>query len=160
MSNPISDFLSFGYKKAVYGTIVLTCITPGILYLYLKDFLTFNSLGDIKIILFGVALASPLIVFNMAIAFLIVYLAFTMKKYQKGKRLTEEVLNRIIFMSSILSTSLSLNLAVIIFYLVADKSVIWYKILAFVFDIIIIIICIFVMKKKADLDLFYHDFPG
>lgn len=160
MSSSISDFISIGYKRAVYGTLVVSCITSGILYLYLNDFPSFNSLANTKIIFLGFAIASPLIVFNIAVAFVVVYLAFTKEQYQEGERLKEEVLNRIIFMSSILATSLSLNLSVIGLYFIEFKPDNWHKIAAFIFNIIILIICIFTMKKKVDLDLFHHNFSA
>jgi hypothetical protein len=160
MSNSVSSFLNVGYKRAVYVTLILTCITPGILYLYLKDRPFFESLSNIKTIFLGLSVASPVIAFNIALAIGAVYLAFTMKKYKEVKRLKEEVLNRVAFISGILATSLSLNLCVIGLYIIGFEASFWHIVLAFIFDIIIIIVFVLLHKKKVDLDLFNHDFAG
>ena len=160
MSNSSSSFLNVGYKRAVYAILILTCITPGILYLYLKDRQFFESLSNIKTIFLGLSVASPVIAFNIALAIGVVYLAFTKDKYKEGKRLTEEVVNRVAFVSGILATSLSLNLCVIGLYIINFKASFWYIVSAFIFDIIIIFVFVLLHKKKVDLDLFDHDFPG
>lgn len=160
MSNSSSSFLNIGYKRAVYATLILTCITPGILYLYLKDRQFFESLSNIKTIFLGLSVASPVIAFNIALAIGGVYLFFTKEKYKKGKRLKEEVLNRVAFISGILATSLSLNLYVIVLYIVDFKASFWDIGAAIIFDIIIIFVFVLLHKKKVDLDLFDHDFPG
>lgn len=160
MSNSPSSFLSVGYKRAVYAILILTCTTPGILYLYLKDRPFFESLSNIKTVFLGLSVASPVIAFNMALAVGVVYLAFTKEAYKNGKRLKEEVLNRIAFISAILATSLSLNLSVIGLYVTEFKASLWNMIIAFIFDILVIIVFVFLHKRKVDLDLFHHDFPG
>jgi len=160
MSNSSSSFLNVGYKRAVYAILILTCITPGILYLYLKDRQFFESLSNIKTIFLGLSVASPVIAFNIALAIGVVYLAFIKEKYKEGKRLKEEVMNRVAFISGILATSLSLNLCVIGLYIINFKASFWYIVSAFIFDIIIIFVFVLLHKKKVDLDLFDHDFPG
>jgi len=160
MPGSLSDLISIGYKRAVYAALILTSLTPGILYLYLKDRPFFESLATAKTILFGLAVASPVAVFNMAVAFAVVYLAFTRKQYQKGKRLKEEVLNRTILLSSMMATSLSLNLCVVALYLTKFEVSLGLKILALLVDIAFVTIFTLLPKKKVDLDLFHHDFPG
>ncbi len=131
MPGSIFDLISIGYKRAVYATLMVTCITPGILYLYLENRPFFESLSTSKTILFSIAVASPVAVFNMGIAFAVIYLLFTREQYQKGKRLSEEVINRAILLSTMMSTSLSLNFGVIGLYFVKFQVSCWLKILAF-----------------------------
>jgi hypothetical protein len=156
----LSDLTSIGYKRAVYAALILTSLTPGILYLYLKDRSLFESLATAKTVLFGLTVASPATVFNMAIAFAVAYLTFTREQYQKGERLKEEVINRIILLSSMMATSLSLNFCVIGLYLAKYDVSRGLKILALIVDIAFVIVFIFLLKKKADQDLFHHKFPG
>ena len=160
MPGSLSDLISIGYKRAVYAALILTSLTPGILYLYLKDRPLFESLGSAKTVLFGLAVASPVAVFNMAIAFAVAYLAFTREQYQKGERLKEEVINRIILLSSMMATSLSLNFCVIGLYFVRFEVSGGLKILALIVDIAFVIVFAFLLKKKVDQDLFHHKFPG
>ena len=160
MTGSFSDLISIGYKRAVYAALILTSLTPGILYLYLKDRPFFESLGSTKTVLFGLAVASPVAAFNMAIAFAVAYLAFTRERYQKGKRLKEEVINRVILLSTMMATSLSLNLCVIGLYLARFQVSGALKILALLVDIVFVIVFALLLKRKVDLDLFHHDFPG
>jgi hypothetical protein len=160
MPGSIFDLISIGYKRAVYATLMVTCLTPGILYLYLENRPFFESLATTKTILFGLAVASPVAVFNMGIAFAVIYLLFTREKYQKGNRLKEEVINRAILLSTMMSTSLSLNLCVIGLYLLKFQSSWLLKLLALLADIALVIVFALLLKRKVDLDLFHHDFSG
>jgi hypothetical protein len=160
MSGSLSDLITIGYKRAVYAALILTSLTPGILYLYLRDRPLFESLGTAKTVLFGLAVASPVGVFNMAIAFSVIYLAFTRKQYQKGERLKEEVINRVILLSSMMATSLSLNSCVVALSFMRFEVSVGAKLLGLLADIAFVVIFAFLLKRKVDQDLFHHKFPG
>lgn len=158
----ISDIGGIGYKRAVYATLIATCLTPGILYLYLEKPSLFSYLGTAKTILFGLAIAAPVLVFNMALAFLIVYGLFNTNRYrdkEKG-RVTEEVLNRIVLTSSILAASMSLNLSVLYLSLWKLDVSCWVKVAALSLDFLLLMLVILLLKEKVDHDYFHHGFCG
>ncbi len=160
-SQSLSNLLSIGYKRTLYTALTLTCVTPGILHLYLQDRAAFGSLSTIKTVLIGLAIASPVVALNMAVAFAMVYLMFARDKYYKDnndtsnkvKRLSEEKMSRIVVMSAVLAASLSLNLSVVAPELLAFKVQRWHAVSALVFDLALVLICIMVLKKKVDIDI-------
>lgn len=162
MSGFSTDIGRIGYKRAIYGSLIATCLSPGILYLYLEKPSLFSSLATAKIILFGLATAAPLLVINMAVAFLIVYCLFTTNRYRdkdKG-RVTEEVLNRIVLTSSIFAASISLNLSVLYLSLWKFYVSSLVKVAALSLDFVLLMVVILLLKYKVDHDYFHHGFPG
>lgn len=160
MNVSLSNLLNLGYKRALYATLAIACLTPGILYVYLKDPQSFQSLGNVKVLLLGIAIAAPVLAFNLSIAFTTVYLLCTTKRYEHGKRLMEEVLSRIILTSGILATGLLLNICVVILYFLEFKASRGQMIWALILDILVVIGSTLLVKKKADHDLFKHGFAG
>ena len=161
MSNSFSDILKIEEKKALYVILFLTCLTPGILYLYLKDPTFFTSLTNTKTILLGLAGAAPALALNMILAFTVAYLAFTCKKYEKSeKRLEEKVMNRVALTSGIMATGLSLNLSVVALYFMDFNASGSFKVLAVLVDVAFVVAFVFLMRRKVNQDLFHHNFGG
>ncbi len=162
MSNSFWDILKIEEKKALYVILFLTCLTPGILYLYLKDPTFLTSLTSTKTILLGLVGAAPALALNMILAFTVAYLAFTRKKYEKNEnnRLQEKVLNRVALTSGIMATSLSLNLCVVALYFMDFNASGLFKGLAVFVDVAFVVAFVFLMRRKVDQDLFHHNFGG
>ena len=160
MASTLSDVISIGYKRAVYAALVLTSIAPGTLYLYLQDRSVFETIGTVKTVLFGLAVASPVAVINMAIAFLLTYALFTKERYREGTRLKEEVLNRIILLSTLMATSFSLNVFVVVLYLARFALPSWGKMAALAVDALLVAVFVWLLKRKVDQDRDCHKFGG
>ena len=161
MNSSLSDILKIEEKKALYGTLFLTCLTPGILYLFLKHPTSLSSLSNKKTILIGLAGASPCLALNMVLAFIIAYFLFTREKYRSAKpRLEEKVINRVALTSGIVATSLCLNLYIVALYLMGLSAPSWFKYVAMIADLVFVGGLVFLMKWKVDQDLEFHDFGG
>jgi hypothetical protein len=139
---------------------MVTIFTPGILYLFFKDLSLYQSLDIIKIVLFSLSIPSPILVFNISISIIIAYLMFTTERYKKGKRLKEEVINRVVITSSLFASAIFINLGFIALYIVNFTPSKCLIISGLVFDIIIVILLNCLLRKKVNLDLFNRDFPG
>jgi len=160
MSNSFSQFISIGYKRAVNVVLMVTIFTPGILYLYYKDLSLYKSLDVIKIVLFSLSIPSPILVLNISISIIVAYLTFTTKRYKKGKRLKEEVINRVAITSGLFASAIFSNLGLIVLYIAnfnLSKSLIFSGL---AFDIIFVILLTCLFRRKVNLDLLHHDFPG
>ena len=160
MSNSFSQFISIGYKRAVNVVLMVTIFTPGILYLYYKDLSLYKSLDVIKIVLFSLSIPSPILVLNISISIITAYLVFTSERYKKGKRLKEEVINRVIITSSLFASAIFINSGFIALYIVNFNPSKCLIISGLVFDIILAISLTLLLRRKVNLDLFNHDFNG
>lgn len=160
MANSFSEFISIGYKRAVNVVLMVTIFTPGILYLYFKDLSLYQSLDTIKIVLFSLSIPSPILVLNISISIIITYLMFTTERYKKGKRLKEEVINRVVITSGLFASAIFINSGFIALFIVNFNPSKCLIISGLVFDIIFVILLTCLLRRKVNLDLFNHDFAG
>ena len=160
MTNSISDFISIGYKRAVNAVLIVTIFTPGILYLYFKDLSLYKSLDAIKIVLFTLSIPSPILVLNISISIIIVYLMFTTERYKKVERLKEEVINRVAITSGLFATSIFINSGIVALYVANFKPSKCLIFSAFILDVGFVVLLTCLLRRKVNLDLFNHDFPG
>jgi hypothetical protein len=154
------DLFSVGDKRAVNILNILGSFTPGVIYLYFKDPSLYQSLDSVKIILFSISIAVPILILNLSISIAISYITLTVRRYRAVDRLKEEVLNRIAITSGLFSSSIFLNFAFIVLYLLNYTIGLWLIILGLLADILLVILFTCLIKRKVNHDLFYHNFPG
>ncbi len=160
MANSMTEINSIGYKRAVNVVIMMTILTPGILYIYFKDLSLYQSLDVTKIVLFSLAVPSPILTLNLTISFVFSYLMFTKDRYKKGKRLKEEVINRVAITSGLIASAIFINLSFIALYAVKYNPPNKLIVIGLVLDVLFVISSTLLLSKKVNLDLFYHDFSG
>ena len=155
-----SDMFGVGDKRAVNILNILGSFTPGVLYLYFKDPSLYQSLDSLKIILFSISIAVPIIILNLSISFTISYITLATKSAREGKRLQEEVINRIAITSGLFSSSIFLNSAFIVLYqlnYIIGSCLITVGLLA---DILLVIAFTCLIRRKVNHDLVNHNFGG
>ena len=154
------DLSGLGEKRAVNIVLFMGVFTPGVLYLYFKNPSLYQSLDTAKIFLFSLSIGTLILILNLSISTIISYMTFTTKRYREGNRLKEEVINRIGITSGLFSSSIFLNSAFIALY-VSNYNLKTHLIVAgIILDIVLVIFFTCLIRRKVNLDLFYHKFPG